>query len=538
MQTAMVASDADSRQGGPRPKRRGWAAILRLGVFAAAVTLALWPALIGPYLYYDDYQYVFKPNSDSSLGWTQGISQGRPLSGLMWSAIPRLVQRVEDGWRLRVVFAAGLVATALAIDGWLRRCGLSAFHAGAASVLIVTLPGCTAMASWLLCALFSWSMWLAALAAGVAGRVILRPAGPPVALGRATLRLAVVAALLLVALLIYQPTAMLYWPLMIGGIIAAERTGVARVHWRGLLLAAFSGMAAVGLYWLVTRGLFQWTGVWQDPRGSLETDPVAKAAWLIGEVLPLALNLWNLLPTAGVTWGVAGVVASGFIIGWATRVRRRERWPAALRTEAALLLTACAGPLLSFLPNLLANHRWAAYRMLVPMMALVVLLLLETLRATLSLLPRRIAVPATASVMLVIAVLSVRTAREALNVFVARPQRAELAFIRRELAASSSAAERILVVASGYKYSPTKIVRFDEFGWPSSSWTWNGRELVRAAASQLGWDWRSLEIDAVEADAAPESVPIGTLLLDLRRLTELRHPTRPPPALAENALGD
>lgn len=493
---------------------------IRLALFGIVLSAALGPGVFGRFIFTDDYCYAYMPVRNFNDGWTTGISQLRPLSGIVWGVSPYVVTNAHNGWRLRIFFLIGLIGAALVIDSILRYCGMTALEAGGMALTVCLVPGCAILAAWVICSLFSFALLLSAAGARLALPVILDES---VGASRRALvvRLVGLVGCVAAALAIYQPPAMLFWALLAAGLIVAARRG-ARISLFRLALVVFSGLAAVGVYVLIAKSLIWASGVSANERAAAESNYIAKFRWFLEEPLTTALNVWRLdtQPRLAARFGIC--IAAGFPLAFLARLMRRQSWMTVLRSEAGLVALVCLAAPLCFLPNLLVESRWFAYRMLIPLTALVCLLLFESARNLAALLPRQPAGWVSGAVAAAFALFNAWVAGDTLLNIVARPQRAEMNYVRRHLAESGAPPSRVLVIPSSWDYSPASIARFDEFGIPSSATEWCARYVVWAAADQLGWEWRGMQVEAIEPAKMPTSLPTGTFGLDLRKLGDVR----------------
>jgi hypothetical protein len=258
----------------------------------AAALLAYLPALVVPYAFMDDY-YV--------LAWSEGLageffktatSFGRPLHALFLSGTFSLASDIDSLRLVRLVSLVGVMGLALLLYYALRQAGLGQWLSTGVCVSVVTLASFQVYVAWA-------AIGEAPYVAAVAGLASLRLRSALALQGRAALiRRAESAALLLIALLTYQPAAMFFW---VFTAIEVLRPGQ-RLAYASRRLVENLGVAAVALFFsyaAVRVGVHFYGGAFAG-RTNLVHDLVGKARWFWNEPLVNSFGMFGLLPTESV----------------------------------------------------------------------------------------------------------------------------------------------------------------------------------------------------------------------------------------------
>jgi len=247
-----------------------------------------------------------------------------------------------DSLRLvRAVSLLGVIVLALVLYYALRRAGWNPWLAAGMCTSVVTLASIQVYVSW---AATGEVPYVAALA-GLAW-LRLRTAFE---LPRrdALLRSAQAAALLLLALLTYQPAAMFFWVFAAIDVLRPGeqlRAATRKVGW-GL------GVAAVAMFFsyaAVRIGIHFWGGAFAG-RTNLVDDVVAKARWFWDEPIVNGLGMYGLVPSESFALAIAAVAAVGIAL-----LHRRN--------ALGFLGLALVFVPLAYTPNLVISENFATYR--------------------------------------------------------------------------------------------------------------------------------------------------------------------------------
>jgi hypothetical protein len=436
------------------------------------------PVVIVPYAFSDDYPILamavgFGPNplfGDNILD--AAAVNGRLFQGLFTDTFYSAAGTIDNLRFVRLFGVIGIVALALLLHWALVRSGIKRTFAALVAVLVCSLPSFQLYASWT--GLFS-SPYAALMGASASMLAVAAVDAPRNLVAD---QLIGATALLLSALLIYQPAAMFFWVFLAVAVI-----GVAHDSRRALrLVRTHFGIAAVALalgYVAVKIGAHVVGEVPNAQRNTLVHDLPGKARWFFKEPLYQSLNLFDLTPTR---W-LAALVATIATVGILLLLRHRRVRPLPYLGIAAVLIP------LTYLPNLVVSENKAFYRTQVSLVSLIALYVcLGALGIWLtvrdSLQPRisEQALRATGRLALAMSVAFVGAgafiASKNVTTLVVEPQMTELRMIRSQVATFPTGVPRVAFVQTGYDQGMTKLVRYDEFGLPSSWQPWIGASVL------------------------------------------------------------
>ena len=290
------------------------------------------------------------------------------------------------------------------------------------------------------------------------------------------------AGLMVVSALIYQSSALFYVVPMAGALIAQRHRSPAQtVRWFGLHLGfvgACLGVAYCTMSVLYAAGIFVKSG-----RVAFEHQWGAKLAWFLREPVPNALSLFVLNDNnhrdhalyCGCAALVAMLLAAGAYLEWKRHGRSRG-----LVWLAGLL----ALPMLAFAVNLIASERYATYRTILAMTAVLVCFLVASVRALTAdwkEIHRRLL----ASLIIATAFFSAQHHAYAL---IAVPQGNEWQLVvagAKHVRLERDTRPRIFAIASSPADISTATIYHDEFGSLSSNSEWVPREMFKRAMHDL-----------------------------------------------------
>lgn len=471
-------------------------------------------AWIIPYGYVDDYpllldglRHQFGPDM------AVYIQGGRPIAGGLEFLSHNFLGGMHDLRYLRLLGIFGIALLAWLLFRTLLSAGMQRRLALAIPVFICTLPTFQVAAGWAIL----WDAVYAACAAGgallIADRAMHMPVGR-----RRVLWIGVSVALVLAALLVYQPAAMMYW--VFAAIIFFTRDiALAQMVRR---LAAFSAIMLVALalaygVFLVLPVLVYGSRPIANPafgpvlqRAHLISigDIPAKLIWFVAYPLSEALNLVNL------HWSrIAALIACAFTFGglWLHFSGR----PVERIAKVAIAMMFIP---LSFLANLVVTENLAAYRTqmaLAPLLAFYMILAFGAwARARQSDITRQLVLP---GVFWAVALVCAATAGATITRYVAVPQYAEYQWLHDQLAAAPlSTASIIYVIPAPGGYGDPPVQGSDEFGIPSTASQFSRVQIVRVALHEI-----DPSLDALPVELAPQGGPItppaGSIVIDMRQ---------------------
>jgi hypothetical protein len=338
--------------------------------------------------------------------------------------------------------------------------------------------------------------------------------------GRIARQLLVALALLLVSALIYQPSAMFYVVPMTAALVAQRRRSLVQTARWAVLHLGFV-VAVLGLAYCVMSALYAAHVFEKSTRIAFEHHWGDKMAWFLKEPLPNALSLFVLNDNNGrdhvLYLGCAGLVGFILIAGAVIEWRRHGRSRGIIWTTALLTLPtfACA-------VSLLASERYATYRTILALTAVLLCFLIASVAA----LTQRWT--NTSRHMLAVLVLAAAyfTAQHHVYALIAVPQGNEWQLIlqgakqvRIDASRMDARPPRVFVIASSPNDISTATIYHDEFGSLSSNSEWVPREMFNRAMHDLHPDVANL--DARYSFATGQNLPADQsfdVIIDLHRL--------------------
>ena len=504
-------------------QRRGVAGV-RSWLLSACLFLlpvaAYWPATFHDFGLRDDYSNLREAHEEPGKILQFCASHARPIYGLLLQSTYGQTSTVENLRWMRL--AASLILGAIA---WVMFRGLCAlgwsFEASLGVALMLgLLPASQVIASWAV----GWPYAMAALLAlgaffAVENALTLAPGAVTGRLqGRLLAHWLIGLGLLVSSALIYQPSALFYVVPLAAAVIAERRRGLAQTaRWAGAHLsfvAAALALAYFTMTMLYSMGVFLKSG-----RVAFEHHWGEKILWLFSEALPNALGMlvlndnnhhgrWLYLGFAGLT---GGLLLAGAWLEW----RRHGRERGLIRLCALIVL-----PLVAFGISLVASERYATYRTVLAMSAVLLCFLAASLAALTerwSVANRRLL----ASVLLAVAFL---TARHHAYALIAVPQGNEWQLIldgAKQVRLGVNSRPRIFAIASTPADISTSSIYHDEFGSLSSNSEWVPREMFKRAMHDLHPDIANLNARYVFSSGP--ALPAGQqfdVIIDMRRLRQ------------------
>ncbi len=489
---------------GPISVRADWRA---LGAILMVLLLVYSSAILVDYGFADDYSFLVRSKAGSGVLFDL-VAAGRPLNGFLMQTAFRLTPGVDGLDLMRLVGVLGTAALGWGLYLLLRSAGegrISSFFLALGSVL---LPSFQVYVAW---AQYFAAPW-ACLAAVGSAHLTWVAARPRACLPR--MALAVLAALLLlIALTIYQPAAMMFW------VAVGVRWITGCASWRHLgryaLIASVTALGAL----LAEFALFRWLTtavVPADVRVDLGVNLLAKLEWFVREPLIGGLNLLRLIPSSALAVGVAAFICVGL---W---LRLRGSWgERLLRWTGALALVP-----LTYLPNLLVVDSWASFR---TRPALSVLLLVYAYYAFWTIM-RQLEAWRQADLtawgyggMATFVGLGVVLAAAHVTQLFAVPQSMEYRYLKSRLSPPAlDSARAVWIIRPNWSQGVSRYVTYDEFGKPSSFPEYASAPMARLALGEVDPSRADVTVRSFAYDDPLPAMPEGVVLVDLRALVSLR----------------
>jgi hypothetical protein len=422
------------------------------------------PALSERYGFRDDYSTLRESQDDVRTTLNFCASQGRPFYGFFLARVCNVVEEVDNLGYLRAIGVALTSVVAILMTWALhRRIGLQAELAAAIGLLVALLPSAQVKVAWAICGPHIFG--------GVFGLSAFLLADTP----KHKRFWPTLGAVLLVisGALFYQSDVMLYLvPVVAAGIFFEGRHDGRWALRHGLIL--FGGLA---LAFLVIKLLFA-TGIFlASKRVSLESAPLSKMVWYAQHNLQEAFGLLVVRDVASRTaYGWRLVVSLSVLLtlwgGWSAW--RRGRASGGIWFGALVLGLLLAGSV-----TLIASERWATYRTLWALAAVVWLLVLRPFPV----LPKWLRRLFLVSIVIIAAVGAYWNTRY----LFAEPQAAELVIIEQAaVRVAALKSPRILLILEKAGESRAPLRWLDEFGSNSSDCEWSPKEMLRVALRSQG----------------------------------------------------
>jgi hypothetical protein len=478
--------------------------------------VAFWPATFHDFGLRDDYSNLREAHEEIGKVLKFCASHARPVYGWLLQATYGQTTSVQNLQWLRLAGSLLLGALSLVSFRGLRAVGWSVGTSLCFAVLLSLVPSAQVIASWAV----GWPYAATALLAfggffTVEGALAV---GLRAGIGRAVIQWGVALWLMIVSALIYQPSALFYLvPLAATLIVQRHRDLLSSARWLGIhvgFVAATLGLAYGTMSLLYATHVFVKSG-----RIAFESHWGEKIAWFLQEPLPNALSLFVLndnnhrdhvlyLACAAI---VGAILIAGAVLEWRRYGMQR----------GIVWLIGLAGlPVVAFAVSMLASERYATYRTIFAMTAV----LLCFLVASVSTLTERWS-PGARRLGAALAIsLAFFTAQHHAYSLIAVPQGNEWRLVvdgAKQVHLGTGARPRIFAIASTPRDISTATIYHDEFGSLSSNSEWVPREMFKRAMHDLHPDVQNL--DALYDFATGPALPADQqydVVIDLHRLRQ------------------
>jgi hypothetical protein len=470
--------------------------LLALPALTAAVMLVYWVVLAIPYAYLDDYFWLEVSVSHPTVVYDDQAVQGRPLNGYIMPAVFRRAHGLSGLWRVRALTLAGIGGMGWMFYLALRRAECDQRQAGLLALLACVVPAMQVYAAWATSVANPLSGILACAAALVCGWALDDPR-------RRRPGFVAAVAMVLGSATIYQPTAMVFWPVAAIDLFRRHRG-------RNLLprFAAYFIVAMIGLG--LAFGVFKYGLSHHPERPSVERsgvthDPTGKISWFFQHPLVDSLNLFNMIRPVPIP---AAIVAAFILIGfW------RGSSGTTGRKGIALAVAAVLFPL-AYLPNLAAQESWSSYRSQIGMEWVALVLVWLALRGLLG-------ARAVHRTLLVVAVIATALVTFQVGCLFAFPQAMEMRALKAQLDRPEvAAAKHIILLQPGgtSAFSPLSYSRYDEFNRTSLQRDWVPQSEVNLIRRQEDPRLPRIPVELRGNFVGPwtEPLPPGTVVVDMR----------------------
>ncbi len=424
--------------------------------YLVAFSLIYSPVLIYHFGFLDDYYNIFQSKIGSFSNLVLPLFQGgRPVYGVMFLAY-KLVNNINDLVWLRFCAIAGLAALSTSImlhckRRWARSSPVATFLA----LLIGLIPAFQVYVSWAACYTHPWSAWLAglsfcALEAETEQKKFFCHLSPSIIIS---------FSLLTISITMYQPTAMIFWCFAaISWLFIENAQSLPKQFFVALSVMGMAMVIDYGLAKLLPEILFLPQNSLH--RTALATNIIQKTLWFINEPLVDAFNFPRIVNDKFYAYCVELFTAAGLLIYFF-----KHRFFIFWKIFIVLALIP-----LTYLPNLLVQENWASYRAQIALTTLVIIYEVMAVVGWLSLF--RIKKYTPAAILMAVIICGWQAHRHVVVEFV-KPQVRELMavdyYIRK---IQCTSAQPVYLVPSTWMNSFAPLVRYDEFGLPSSAQPW------------------------------------------------------------------
>jgi hypothetical protein len=456
---------------------RAW---LLTAVLFLVPLLTYWPATFHDFGLRDDYSNLREAHEEPGKIIKFCASHARPVYGWLLQATYGQTDTVEDLQWMR--FAASLLLGALSLVGFrgLRALGWSFNSSLCFAVLLALIPSAQVIAGWAI----GWPYAGAALLAFGAFFVVEGAMNVGLSLGarRAAGQWVVAIGLMVISALIYQPSAMFYVvPLAAALIVQRHRTMARTARWAGIHLGfvvVTLGLAYCTMTILYATGVFAKSG-----RIAFEHHWDEKISWFLQETVPNALSFMVLNDNNHrdhvLYFGCAALVGALLLAGAYLEWRRYGA------SRGIVWLTALLGlPMFACTVSLIASERYATYRTVLAMTAVLLCFIVASIRALTEGWDYR----GRRMLAILIVALASFTAQHHVYALIAVPQGNEWQLIMagaKHVRLDGTQHPRIFVVKSTPADISTATIYHDEFGSLSSNSEWVPKEMFKRAMHDL-----------------------------------------------------
>ena len=475
----------------------------------SCVLLTYAPVIVGTYAFLDDYRYLQAEPGHFHQMWIFFTAGGRPLLAISNYLSFSMVSKISSLGFVRAANVATLSALAAVIYFALSRVGFPSKLSALVAFILVTLPPFHVLAALSSCLGFP----LEAAAAGVSAFLVMQSTEDTRTFVRVG-RLALAGLLLLAGMMVHQTEVMFFWVFV--AILALSPRERESVVVRKVSYCLVVGAIACIVEFLVMKlGVAVYGAVAGSGRAGVTHDVFGKMTWFIKEPLMNALNLNSIEPTGrfAVATGIFIVIGLFFYFSGSLRYRLTM-------LGMALMLVP-----LSYLPNLVVVESWASYRTLVALTALLAFYVFLALQGYLQVLgifsaPHRQRM--LLGVVVSWAIFSGFIATRNLVRYFVEPQAIEYHLLKGQLRKIDLAAvQTIYFIRPNWYDGVTSVVRYDEFGLPSSCQPWVPEVMVKCAIREIGGDANRINVVHFSQDEAGK-IPLGAIVIDMKSLKQFR----------------
>jgi hypothetical protein len=419
--------------------------------FLAVFLLIYGPCISTTFAFSDDYSIIWEIKNNHYSDIILFCSEGGRLVYGLYFIIWSFISNINDFVWLRSFCIAGLAALALLFTEEIKeKTKLPLFLTVGVSALIGLTPSMQVFASWGVCAIQPWAAWIA----GLSYRSLERTNRP---IWQSKI---ISLFLLLISISIYQPAAMIFWCLAaISWLFTENARSLPKQFFVALSIMGMAMATDYGLAKLLPEILFSTSN--SVPRTALATNFIQKILWFINEPLVDAFNFPRIVNDKFYAYWAELFTAIGLLI-YFFKHRSFIFWK--------IFLVLALIPL-TYLPNLLVQENWVSYRTQIALTTLVVIYEVMAVVGWLSLFRLKKYIPVV--ILMAVIICGWQAHRHVVTEF-AKPQVRELMavdYYLRKIQCTN--AQSVYLVPSTWMSSFAPLVRYDEFGLPSSAQPWS-----------------------------------------------------------------
>lgn len=416
------------------------------------------PVLYGDYLFHDDYVNFFSTSSSRcqwapiDITWYEEL--GRPIAGWILCGYGKFIQSPENGSFVRGLVLISIVCMSYLLYVYMVRNNINPFKALLLAILTITVPAVAIFAFWITASF----MVIGAIFAVVSGLLVYHVLEEEIHGRKKFFLLILSGAFFIVATLIYQPSAMVYWGLL----------SFSLWHWisdddslwiRKTIEMASVGIICMGLYVLgYIPTLYQRLKTVDQSRS---IHPLSATLGRIQDFFYSTMHtvhgLWFSNPFSLFPWIFFGIIVVGIAVS-----------NLSLQKKVVLFLSYPILCVLAFSPVLVSNFPNTFFRTMFPVWIVAIAYLSGSLAKISYFLKQRFFIEEVFLVILLIAgmILQFNFVHNRL----VRPSVYELAFIKNKVKQTLKHDPNIkTLVLCPLHYQFIAEVNSDEFGIPTSS---------------------------------------------------------------------
>ena len=422
---------------------------------AIAVLLCTYRHILDCYAFVDDYWLLYYAADKTFLPIFDAA--GRPLYGVLAKWLYSKLDYICEVKYFRIGSLIGIILFSVLLNRAYILAGWKKFEGACAALITCLMPAFGLYAAWATTSQVAYGASLAF----IAGELCLKSYDCMILENhrlKAIIMIFVILLLLIISLMLYQPSTPAFW-LFVAIALFRPRGNSEELFHKSLYCFVIFSISAIVYYIMYKATIWPFT-VEASARSAITINPIEKIHWFMKHPLYDALSLFNILQEKTVIATTVTAVSSVILGGLFFRIRRSEqqKWPFVLIFFGLIPL--------SYLPNLVSNDCWSAFRTQGVLGSLVVFYFLLSLKEICQ---------SSLTNIIFLCLLSAFSLMAYKNVtygFV-EPQKQELNIIRHALKEPLLKQPReIIFIRSHWKDSLAAKKRYDEYGLPSTSAPW------------------------------------------------------------------